>query len=144
MILLDKYISWHFDPYFVIILTDIWQVNWFSHQDIIMQEVVPAFLILICIWRNTKFSRNIFLYKNRFIILQTYKRNHVTKIYGVHKCRSSTYMAAHKVNRPFTLRNCEFSVRKQAPYCQKNELNLNFIENKIVKKVVTLTSKWLQ
>ena len=45
-------------------------------------------------------------------------------------------MAAHKVNRPFTLRNCEFSVWKQAPYRQKNELNLNFIENNIVKKVV--------
>ena len=31
------------------------------------------------------------------------------------------YMAAHKVNRPFTLRNGEFSFWKQAPYGQKNE-----------------------
>ena len=34
------------------------------------------------------------------------------------------YMAAHKVNRPFTLRNGQFSFGKQAPYMvQKNEFN---------------------
>ena len=33
-------------------------------------------------------------------------------------------MAAHEVNRPFTLRNGEFSFLKQALYGQKNEFDL--------------------